>query len=68
MRYAKLTFALPEDQVEFRMACNAYKYHDVLVALRNAFRCHRKYGASPVTEELFNEYLLDDNITLNDEE
>jgi hypothetical protein len=62
---AKLTFELPEDREAFKHACNAYKYYDVLRAIAEAFRAHRKYAGEPVTEEMFFGLLRDEDITLD---
>lgn len=47
MAKATLEFNLPEEQVEFDMACKARDMHNVLCALNNELRSHLKYTSHP---------------------
>jgi hypothetical protein len=54
-----LTFALPDEELEYRHASKGAVYHDVLTELAAAFRAHRKYDGPAVTEDNFYS-ILDD--------
>lgn len=47
MAKATLEFNLPEEQVEFDMACKARDMHNVLCALNHELRSHLKYTSHP---------------------
>lgn len=47
MANATLSFSLPEEQVEFDMACKAADMHIILSGLDNELRSHLKYSSRP---------------------
>lgn len=47
MAKAKLEFNLPEEQVEFELACKAGDMNSVLYSLDQELRSHLKYATHP---------------------
>jgi len=63
MANGTLSFSLPEEQVEFAMACKAGDLHCVLVNFSDVLRSHIRHGSnpswdSPTVEEIYR--LLED--------
>ena len=46
---ATLTFYLPDDEYDFKLALNAHKYHSALWELSNKLRSNTKYLENPKT-------------------
>lgn len=47
MANATLSFNLPEEQVEFDLACRAGDMHSILIGLDNELRSHLRYNSHP---------------------
>lgn len=47
MAKATLSFTLPEEQVEFEMACKAVDFSCVLEEIQNELRNHLKHNSHP---------------------
>jgi hypothetical protein len=47
MANATLSFTLPEEQVEFEMACKANDLHSIIITLSDELRGHLKYDSHP---------------------
>jgi hypothetical protein len=70
---AKLEFDLPEEQDDFEVASNGWKYRSVLFDLDNFLRnklkyeklTEEQYKAYSEVRELFWDTLRDDNLTLH---
>jgi hypothetical protein len=47
MANATLSFTLPEEQMEFEMACKAVDLHSIITTLSDELRSHLKYDSHP---------------------
>jgi hypothetical protein len=69
---AKLTFNLPEEQEDFKLACQAVDMKQVLIEIAMELRSLHKYGELPVNQweivgdirDRFNSILNDYNIEI----
>ena len=53
---AKLTFKLPEDYEDYRMAIDATAYHHILFSIDQWLRGKLKYPEDNVSEDTYNAY------------
>jgi hypothetical protein len=69
---AKLTFNLPEDQEDFKLACQAVNMKQALIEIAMELRSLHKYGELPVNQweligevrDIYHRILTDYNIEI----